>query len=273
MRRIVWISVFVATAIGGLVGSGVLAEAAATQSPTLAKVLSDGVLRVGINETIPNAWKDTKTNEWKGYNVEVVRHLASDLGVKLELVEAPLNSWIPQLQEGKFDVDALGWFMTAKRGVEVDFTQPVFVKGYSIIVQKNSPVKSIEQLNDPKYSVTGAVGGSEEVVAKLYVPKARPNFLNTNSPLNAALEVKAGRSTAWIYPSDVIQAFLEQNPWARLLNPKPIWNNPLAYAIRKGDPEWKFFLDAYITKVKESGELAQWIQEANREAFQAMSRK
>lgn len=250
-----------------------MVHAAATQSPTLAKVLSDGVLRVGINETIPNAWKDTKTNEWKGYNVELVKHLASDIGVKLEIIEAPLNSWIPQLQEGKFEVDALGWFMTAKRGIEVDFTIPVFVKGYSVVVQKDSPVKTIEQLNDPKYSVTGAVGGSEEVVAKLYVPKARTSFLNTNSPLNAALEVKAGRSTAWIYPSDVIQAFLGQNPWARLLNPKPIWNNPLAYAIRKGDPEWKFFLDAYITKVKESGELAQWIQEANREAFQAMSRK
>jgi polar amino acid transport system substrate-binding protein len=247
--------------------------AAPAQSPTLAKVLQDGVLRVGIAETIPNAWKDTTTNEWKGYNVEVARHLASDLGVKLELIEAPLNSWIPQLQSGKFDIDMLGWFMTAKRAVEVDFTQPVFVKGYSMVVKTDSPVKSLEQLNDPKYTVTGVVGGSEEVVAKQYVPKAKPAFLNTNSPLNAALEVKAGRATAWIYPSDVIQAFLEQNSWARVLNPKPIWNNPLAYALRKGDPEWKFFLDAYITKVKESGDLARWIQEADREAYQAMSHK
>jgi polar amino acid transport system substrate-binding protein len=201
----------------------------------------------------------------------VARQLATDLNVKLDLVEATEATWIPQLHEGKFAIHMLGWFMTAQRAVQVDFTQPVYIKGYSVIVRKESPVKTMEQLNDSQYSVTGVVGGAEEVVAKTYFPKAKTNFLNTTGPLTASLEVKVGRSTAWIYPSDVIQAFLAQNSWARLLNPAPIWNNPLAYAIRKGDPEWKFFMDAYITHLKDGGLLSKWIDEADRAAYRAMS--
>jgi hypothetical protein len=45
---------------------GGAAEAAvgpANQSPTLAKILRDGAISVGIKETIPNAWRDT-TPRW-----------------------------------------------------------------------------------------------------------------------------------------------------------------------------------------------------------------
>src|SRR4051794_29892917 len=63
------------------------------QSPTLQKVLNDRVLKVGIAETIPNAWKDSK-GQWQGYNVEVARALAKELGVKVEFVESPQQSWI-----------------------------------------------------------------------------------------------------------------------------------------------------------------------------------
>lgn len=239
------------------------------QSPTLQKVLKDKVLKVGIAETIPNAWKDSD-GRWRGYNVAVARGLAKELGVKVKFVEAPQNSWIPQLKSGKYDVNMLGWFMTPKRAVEVGFTDPVFVKGYSYVVRKDSPVKSISALNTPKYSVTGLTGGAEETVAQTYTPKAKTEFLNSGSPLEGALAVKAKRSTAWIYPADVVQPFLTKNQWARTLNSKPVWNNPLAYAIRKGDPEWKFFLDSYITKVKQSGELDRWIDQAKDDSVEAL---
>lgn len=260
-------------ALAGCTGSNGDSNDAKTgneQSPTLQSVLDAKVLKVGISETIPNAWKDSK-GEWQGYNVEVARGLASELGVKAEFIEASLSSWIPQLKQKSYDVNMMGWFMTPKRAVEVDFTDPVFVKGYSYVVKKSSPVTSLEQLNDPKYSVTGLVGGSEEAVAKQYTPKAETKFLGSTSPLDGALAVQSDRATAWIYPSDVINAFLQKNDWARALNSEPVWNNPLAYAIRKGDPEWKFFLDAYITKTKASGQLDAWIKKADEDAFAVLS--
>lgn len=260
----------VASACSSGSSSATASSTSGGQSPTLQHVLSSHVLRVGIAETIPNAWKDTSTNQWEGYNVEVARQLAKALNVNVQFIEAPLNSWIPQLQEGKFDIDMLGWFMTPARAEQVDFTSPVFTKGYSYVVQKNSPIHSLSQLNSPKYSVTGLVGGSEQTVAKQYTPKATPAFITANSPLDAALAVKAGRATAWIYPSDIIGAFLKLNPWARVVNTTPVWNNPLAYAIRKGDPEWKFFLDAFITEIQKSGELQGWIKQADAQAIGAL---
>lgn len=250
--------------------SGGASSSKGGQSPTLQGILNSHVLRVGIAETIPNAWQDPSTNQWEGYNVAVAEDLAKELNVKVQFVEAPINSWIPQLQEGKFDIDMMGWFMTPVRAEQVDFTSPVFVKGYSYVVEKNSPIQTLAQLNDPKYSVTGLVGGSEQTVAQQYTPKAKSAFINASSPLDAALGVKEGRATAWIYPSDIINAFLGLNPWARVVNKSPVWNNPLAYAIRKGDPEWKFFLDSFITKIQQSGQLSSWITQADKQAIGAL---
>lgn len=240
-----------------------------TQSPTLENILNNGELRVGIAETIPNAWQDAN-GEWQGYNVSVARNLAEELNVELELVEASQNAWIPQLQSGEFDVHMLGWFMTPERGIEVGFTEPVYVKGYTYVVREDSSVQSIEELNSPEYTVTGLLGGSEEAVAETYTPEATANFLSTSNPLDGANALRAERADAWIYPSDVIGGFLDNNDWARALNDEPVWNNPLAYTIRKGDSEWKFFLDAYITKIQESGDLDRWIDEAGEASFTAL---
>lgn len=238
------------------------------QSPTLQKILNDKVLRVGITTTIPNAWKNPKTGEWEGYNVEVAKGLAKELNVRLELVEAPLDVWIPMLQQGKIDIHMLGWFMTPQRATQVDFTMPVFKKGYAIVVRADrADLTSIEQLNSPSFTVTGLLGGSEETIAKNYLPKAKTSWLKATNPMDAAMEVKNKRADAWIYPADIMPVFLKMNTWAKQLNPEPIWVNPLAYCIRKGDPEWKFFLDAVITQLKESGTIDNFIKEANQKAY------
>ena len=243
------------------------------QSPTLQKIIDDGVLKVGITTTVPSAWKDAKTGEWTGFHVQMGRILAEKLNVKIEFIQAAGDTWIPLLQQGKYDIHMLGWFMTVQRAIQVDFTIPVYFKGYSVVVRKESPIQTIEEINDSKYTVTGVVGGAEKYVADQYFPNSKRKWVRTDNPLNAALEVRAKRADAWIYPSDVINAFIAANPWARLVNEQSIWKHPLGYVIRKGDPEWKFFLDTFVTFYKENGTINRLAKEYSEKAFKDIINK
>ena len=53
----------------------------------LNEILSDGVLKVGTTgDWNPMTMKDTATNSYTGYDIDVMTELAKDLGVKVEFV-------------------------------------------------------------------------------------------------------------------------------------------------------------------------------------------
>ena len=55
----------------------------------LDKILSSGVLKVGTTgDWDPMTMKDPATNKYKGFDIDVMKELAKDMGVKIEFVPA-----------------------------------------------------------------------------------------------------------------------------------------------------------------------------------------
>ena len=66
----------------GATGSG----SPAAEQDLLARIQADGVIRVATDQKYkPQSWYDTKTGEWKGFDVEVAQEVASRLGVDAEI--------------------------------------------------------------------------------------------------------------------------------------------------------------------------------------------
>ena len=61
------------------------ASAADSQDSVVEQVLQRGVLRVGMSTFVPWAMKD-KTGELIGFEIDVARRLAEDMGVKVEFI-------------------------------------------------------------------------------------------------------------------------------------------------------------------------------------------
>ena len=83
-----------------------------------------GSLRVCHAEALPMNYKDPKTGEWTGYNVDAAEHLAKTMGVELEHIDATWATVIPSLQTDKCDVALVGLFRTAERAQVVLFANP-----------------------------------------------------------------------------------------------------------------------------------------------------
>ena len=87
------------------------------------QVLQRGVLRVGMSTFVPWAMKD-KTGELIGFEIDVARRLAEDMGVKVEFVPTKWSGIIPALLTGKFDVIIGGMGILPSRNLKVNFTNP-----------------------------------------------------------------------------------------------------------------------------------------------------
>src|SRR5450432_3763897 len=75
---------------------------AADEGVTIDAIKKAGVLRIGTwLQYQPEMYKDLKTGEIKGFWIEMARKMATDLGVKLEIVDSDWDGLIPGLQGGK----------------------------------------------------------------------------------------------------------------------------------------------------------------------------
>jgi cyclohexadienyl dehydratase len=69
----------------------------------LNEILSDGVLKVGTTgDWNPMTMKDTATNSYTGYDIDVMTELAKDLGVKVEFVPTDWKTLVSGVTSGKY---------------------------------------------------------------------------------------------------------------------------------------------------------------------------
>lgn len=105
-----------------------------------------GVLRVAaFDSNPPFGFLDGQTRQISGLDVDVARHIAGKLGVKLELVPTNPANRIPLLVSGKADLIAANFTVTPERAKQVDFSLPYFASGQQFIARKGTLQKP-EQL-------------------------------------------------------------------------------------------------------------------------------
>ena len=69
----------------------------------LDEILSEGVLKVGTTgDWNPMSVRDTATNNYVGYDIDIMTELAKDLGVELELVPTDWKTLVNGVVAGKY---------------------------------------------------------------------------------------------------------------------------------------------------------------------------
>ena len=84
---------------------------------------------------VPWAMTDKQGN-FIGFEIDVARRLADDMGVKVEFVPTAWSGIIPALLTGKFDVIIGGMGIRPKRALKVNFTIPYDYSGMSMVAHK-----------------------------------------------------------------------------------------------------------------------------------------
>jgi cystine transport system substrate-binding protein len=126
----------------------------------LDKVKASGTLRIALEGTYPPFnFKDPKTGQLTGYDVDVARLVAAQMGLKPEFVTTEWTAILSGLGAGKYDAIVSQVGITPKREQAFDFSQPYTYSSPQLIVRRNERA-SYASLNDLKGKKVGVGQGS-----------------------------------------------------------------------------------------------------------------
>ena len=86
---------------------------------------ANGMLRVAYSEVRPMSYTNEK-GDTMGYEVELIRRIASDLGFSVTFYSMPFNEVLSSVEAGQADVGIGNITITEQRSQHVDFTTPDF---------------------------------------------------------------------------------------------------------------------------------------------------
>lgn len=231
----------------------VMAQNAFAES-TLDTILKRGTLRVGMEAGYMPFEMRNKKGQIVGFDVDMVKEMAKAMGVKLELVNTNWDGIIPGLMTKKYDVIASGMTVTQSRNLKINFATPYIVVGQTVLLNKKhkGKITSYRQLNNPKYTVASKLGTTGEQATKRMIPRAK--YLSFETEQEGSLEVINGKVDAFIYdlPFNAIMSSAQGK--GKLIHlDKAFTYEPLAWAVRKGDPDFLNFLNNFMVQVKNDG--------------------
>lgn len=228
-----------------------------SQKSIIETIQQKKVIRVGMSTFVPWAMKD-KTGKLVGFEIDVAKKLAEDMGVKVQFVPTSWSGIIPALLTGKFDVIIGGMGITPKRNLKVNFSTPYDYTGMSILAHKKKAAgfKTLEDFNKKSVIIAVRIGTTAEQAARKFMPNASFRVFDNES--QAILELNLGRVHAVVASAPLPQFQALKYPDKLFIPLKENFTKePIGFALRKGDSDALNFFNNWIRKRSVDGFLAE----------------
>jgi len=196
-----------------------------------------------------------------GFDIDVGIEMAKALGVKPVFVDTLWPRIIPALNLDRFDIIFGGMSVTEERSKHVDFAKPFMTVGQTVLLnaRHEGTVKSYEDLNESTYIVVSKPGTTGEEAVKRLIPNA--TYKTADTECEGAMMVLNGTADAFVYDFPFNAVFNAMNPSDQLVFlDKPFTEEPIAWAIRKNDPDFMKFLNEFLGRIKADGRFDQIYQ-------------
>lgn len=212
----------------------------------LSEILDRRTIRVGVAEFVPWTIK-TKTGDLIGFEVDVARKIAADMGVKPIFTVYDFEKLIPAVQQGEIDIIAGGMAITPRRALQVNFSQPLANSGISIATntEKTKNVSELRHLNNERIVIVVVADTLAHSVTRTFFPEANIKVYPTSEI--AETEILENRAHAYVASVPEIN-FLALMNRGQVDVPisEPIMASSEGLAVKKGEQELLNFLNAWV---------------------------
>jgi len=217
-------------------------------------ILKSGEIKVGTTgDWNPMTIKDPSTNEYKGFEIDIVHELALDMGVKLVIVPTEWKTLVNGIVSNKYDISTSA-SLSAKRALSTGYTNSYFkLATVPLTLKKNlNKFSSWQDINRKDIKVAVTLGTTQEQQAKQLFPNATLNIIE--SPARDFQEVLSGRSDVHITSNIEAASLIKQYPELGIISVKePKYPTPLAWLTPQGDQVWINYLNHWIAIKKSEG--------------------
>jgi glutamate transport system substrate-binding protein len=239
---------------GGDSGGQVNQGASFAEGTTMARLKEAGTVKVGTKFDQPLFGLKNLEGKPEGFDVEIAKLIAGEMGIapdKVEFFEAVSANREPFIQQGKVDFVVATYTINDKRKQVVDFAGPYYEAGQDIMVAKGNPegIGGPDDLAGKKVcSVTGSTPAEN---IRTNYPKAELTEFDVYSKCAEAL--KNGQVQAVTTDNVILLGLISQDEEAFELVGKPFTKEPYGIGVKKGDTEFRTFINDTLEKIEQDG--------------------
>jgi polar amino acid transport system substrate-binding protein len=196
-----------------------------------------------------------------GFDIEIAKAIAEDLGVELEIKDMAFNGLLPALDAGGVDIVIAGLTMTEERALAIDFSKIYYtaIQGVMLNVENADSITTVEDLTGKIVGVQK--GTTQEQIAVEQIEGAEVKGLGKMPDL--VLQLKNGNIDAVVAEKPVATAYANNNDDVMVADMVlDSGDSGSAIGFKKGNPEFVEAVDATLTKLMDADMISQYVFEA-----------
>lgn len=222
------------------------------------RIQESGVLRVGLDPSYP-PFEVADDAGLRGLDVDLMNAVAADLGLETEFVYFGFDGLYDALTTAQVDVLASALVVAPGRMEDFAYTEPYFNAGQILIVpQTNTEMAEMADMNGRSLAVElGAQGHVEATTWQRRLDNL--TIVPHNTADDALAAVSNGDADAALVDAISGRLYLANAPTLTQA-PEPVTVEPFALVVRIEDEQLLRQLNESLTRLRQSGQLAQIIQ-------------
>ncbi|WP_142847731.1 transporter substrate-binding domain-containing protein [Telmatospirillum sp. J64-1] len=249
-------------ALGMVAALGVTATTAqAQQGGALERIQQSGVLRVAVPQDFPPFGSVGPDMKPVGYDIDTAQLIATEMGVKLELVPVTSTNRIPYLTTNRVDLVISSMGKNEEREKVIDFTDAYAPFFNGVFGPQDVQVAKAEDLSGKVVGVTR--GSVEDIELSKIIPAnvTVQRYEDNNGTISAFL---SGQVELIATGNVVAASILERNPPRKPEVKFLIKNSPCYVGLNKNETALREKVNEILAKAKSDGSLEQiaqkWLQ-------------
>ena len=225
----------------------------------MAQIQQSGKLRVGTSiDTQLFAAVNPATNEIEGFDVDIAKLVAlaifggswKDIGQRLDLQGITYAQRIPSLEDRSVDLVAHTMTINCTRWSRVGFSTVYYDAGQKILVRSDSPVTSIDELQDNRAQIC-APAGSTNIDELAKYPGLQVTAVDDIT--DCLVLFQQGKVEAITADDTVLAGFADQDPYAKVVG-VAFTSEPYGIAANKDDVDLIRFVNGVLAAARADGE-------------------
>ena len=163
---------------------------------SLQEIRKRGVIRIGVNPNFPVHSFYGRQNKLEGFDIDVGKRLAKQLGVAVDFVPTETALRVPFLSADRIDISLGALTRTPEREELIDFTIPLHTEAMGVLTTDKVRVATWRELNDPAITLVNMRGNASVPLIQKQLPRAHLLLVDGNA--DTVRSIAQGRADALV---------------------------------------------------------------------------
>lgn len=222
-------------------------------------------LIVGMSADFPpyefHIKNDKGEDEIVGFDVEIAKEIAKDLGAELEIKDLKFDTLLNELSSGRVDLVISGLSPTPERAEQIDMSQ-IYYKAQQAVVTREADKDKFSTMESLEGAKIGVQQGSiQEDMAK-NIPNAKLTSLAKINDI--IMQLNSKRVDAAILEGPVAESFVKNVKGLVITDAKPVTEDEgYVIGIKKGNQELLDQVNKTLDRLISAGSIDQFVAEAS----------